>query len=177
MLVSTGVIVKTTFSYMAHGAAHGILIKIGLTEVLSFICGFVFGSAQGFITGFLIITISNLLTGAVGLWTPFIGAIVGLIGIAGGHLRHLDEGSNIMFLVAAIALTLMSEVLQNAWFAWYMWSFYMPETSLLGVFITSLVMGIKSLITALINNMILFTVVAPRIIKVLREWVITEVSH
>ena len=155
---------------------YGIFIKVGLTETLAFVSGFAFGPVQGFVTGVLIIVVSDIFSMyGPGLWTPFIAAIIGLLGICGGVFRRFRENPSIMFLVAsAVVLTMVSQLLQDIWFAWYMWAFYMPETPFLIVLATSLVGGITSTVTALINNIVFFVAVAPKTIKVLREWIISE---
>jgi len=152
---------------------YGIFIKIGITETLAFVSGFVFGPVQGFVTGVLIIVISDIFSMyGPGLWTPFIAAIIGLLGICGWLFRRFKETPSFKsFCVSAVILTMVSELLQNIWFAWYMWAFYMPETPFAIVLATSLVGGVTSTVTALINNVVFFVAVAPRIIKVLREWV------
>ena len=95
----------------------GILIAVGLTETLTFIDGFVYGPTAGFVTGFLIILISDMFT-QPGPWTPFIAAIIGLIGLVAGTMRRSDRIPTFrMLAVSAVLLTLMSELLQNAWVA------------------------------------------------------------
>ena len=177
VLIATGAVVRVGLNWVALGVPipiYGILVKIGLSETLAFICGFVFGPVQGFITGALIILVSDLFTWA-GLWTPFIAAIIGLLGFVGGVLRRFKQNPSITFLgVTAVILTAVSQQLQDIWFAWYMWAFYMPETPFLIVLATTFVEGISSMITAIVNNTILFMVVAPRIIKVLQEWVMPK---
>lgn len=160
---------------------YGIFIKVGLTETLAFVSGFACGPIQGFLTGFLIIVISDIFSvSGPGIWTPFIAVIIGLIGILGGVFLRFKKNPTAVFLgVSAVMLTLMSELLQNIWFAWYMWAFYMPETPFAMVIGMSLVGGIGSIATALVNNVVFFTGIAPRIIKVLREVVMpkTEVGR
>lgn len=177
VLIATGAVVRVGLNWVAFAVPipiYGILVKIGLSETLAFICGFVFGPVQGFITGALIILVSDLFTWA-GLWTPFIAAIIGLLGFAGGVLCRFKQNPSILFLgVTAAILTAVSQLLQDIWFAWYMWAFYMPETPFVVVLATTFVEGISSMITAIINNTILFMVVAPRIMKVLQEWVMPK---
>jgi len=177
VLIATGAVVRVGLNWVAFAVPlpiYGILVKIGLSETLAFICGFVFGPVQGFINGVLTILVSDLFTWA-GLWTPFIAAIIGLLGFAGGVLRRFKQNPSIIFLgVTAAILTAISQLLQDIWFAWYMWAFYMPETPFLIVLATTFVEGISSMITAIVNNTILFMVVAPRIIKVLQEWVMPK---
>ncbi len=182
LLVAVGAVVRAGLSNVAFVLPlpiYGILIKIGLSETLAFICGYVFGPIQGFVTGALIIVVSDLFTWA-GIWTPFIAAIIGLLGFVGGILGIFKKSPNIMFLgVTAVILTAVSELLQTLWFAWYMWSFYMSETPFLMVLTTTLIEGLSSTTTALISNTILFTAVAPRIIEILRDWVMpkTTLNH
>lgn len=177
MLVAVGASVRVGLGWVALAVPiplYGVLIKIGLTETLAFICGFVFGPIQGFITGALIIAVSDMFM-TTGIWTPFIAAIIGLLGIGGGILRRFRENPNVIFLgVMAVVLTMMSQLLQDIWFAWYMWAFYMPETPFLIVLATSLVGGVSAAVTAIINNTVLFMAVAPRVIKVLQEWVMSK---
>ena len=174
MLVATAAAVRVGMNWVAFAIAipiYGVIVKIGLSETLAFTSGFVFGPIQGFFTGALIIVISDLFTWA-GLWTPFIAMIIGMLGFFGGILRRFKQNPSIIFLgVTATTLTIMSQFLQDIWFAWYMWAFYMPETPFVTVLATSLVGGISSTVIALINNTVLFVAVAPRIIKVLQEWV------
>jgi len=177
LLVATAAAVRIGMNWVALAltvSIYGVLVKIGLAETLTFVSGFVFGPAQGFITGLLIIIVSDMFTFA-GLWTPFIAVIIGVLGLLGGLLRRFKANPSIMFLgAAAVALTMISELLQNIWFAWYMWAFYMPETAFVAVLGTVLVSGIKSTVTALINNVVLFMAIAPTIIKALREMVMPK---
>lgn len=186
LLSAAGVVVRMVLGWVAYSvppvslpfgfSLYGILIKIGVTETLAFLCGFVFGPLQGFVTGTLIIVVSDIFSMyGPGLWTPFIAAIIGLLGICGGVFHRFKENPSIMFLgVTAVILTMVSQLLQDVWFAWYMWAFYMPETPFVTVLATSLIGGISSTVTALINNMIFFVAVAPRIIKVLQEWMMPK---
>jgi uncharacterized membrane protein len=178
LLVATAAAVRVEMNWVAFAVipAYGLVVKIGLSETLAFTCGFVFGPIQGFITGALIIVISDMFTWA-GLWTPFIAVIIGMLGLFGGILRRFKPKPNpsILFLgITAVVLTITSQFLQDVWFAWYMWNFYMTETPFVIVLVTSFVGGFSSTVTALVNNMVLFTAVAPRIIKVLQEWVMQK---
>jgi uncharacterized membrane protein len=177
LLVATAASVRVGMNWAALAVAipiYGVLVKIGLTETLTFVSGFVFGPVQGFITGLLIIIVSDLFTLA-GLWTPFIAVIIGVLGLLGGLLRRFKANPSIVFLgAAAVALTMISELLQNIWFAWYMWAFYMPKTPFVAVLGTVLVGGVKSTVTALINNVVLFMAIALTIIKALREMVMPK---
>ena len=151
---------------------YGVAVKIGLSETLAFVCGYVFGPIQGFITGVLIIVVSDACTW-LGFWTPFIAAIIGLLGFFGGIFSRFRQEPSIMMLGAmAVLLTIASEFLQNLWGAWYMWSFFTPETPFAIVLATMMVNGLPSMITAVINNAVLFTTLAPRVISILREWVV-----
>lgn len=178
LLVAAGVVIRIELTQLAYMVPilSTILIKIGLSELLAFISGFVFGPVQGFITGFLTIAISDILSiHGPGLWTPFIATIIGLLGPGGWALHRLSKKPNILALgTSAVILTLMSELLQNLWMGWYMWTFYMPKTPLAIVLGTLLIGGIKVTVTALINNVILFTTVAPRIIKLLQELIMPQ---
>jgi len=168
MLVATAAAVRVGMNWVAFSIAipiYGVVVKIGLSETLTFTSGFVFGPIQGFITGALIIVISDLFTWA-GLWTPVIAAIIGLLGICGGMLRHLRENPSVMFLgVTAVLLTLMSESLQNLYTTWFYLVSGMPLVVALG---TAFGGGITSMVTAIINNTVLFTTIVPRIIRILR---------
>lgn len=142
------------------GPLFGILIKVGLTETLTFINGFVYGPAVGFVTGSLIIVISDLFI-LPGPWTPFIAAIIGLLGVCAGIIRRL-LGNRLSFRLlaaSAAALTLLSEFLQNAWVALF---YNIPIAA-------AMTTGIPSLITALANNVILFTTLGMKVIRLLRE--------
>jgi hypothetical protein len=79
-----------------------------------------------------------------------------------------------MLGAVAIVLTMVSEFLQNLWGAWYMWSFFTPETPFAIVLATMIVNGLPSMITAVINNVVLFIALAPRVIGILREWVLED---
>lgn len=141
------------------GPIYGVLVKVGLSETLSFINGFVYGPAIGFMTGFLIIVISDLFM-LPGPWTPFIAAIIGLIGFSAGIIRRVVVSPSIPFTVSsAIVLTLMSEFLQNAWFALF---YSVPIAA-------SMIAGIPSLVTALVNNVVLFTTLGLKVISLLRR--------
>lgn len=177
LLVATAAAVRVEMNWVALAIAvpaYGVVVKIGLSETLAFTCGFVFGPVQGFITGALIIITSDLLTLA-GLWTPFIAMIIGLLGFFGGILRRFKPNPSTRVLgMVAIVSTLMSELLQNIWFGWYMWSFYMAGTPLQIVLAAALIDGLPSMITAVIANTILFMTMMPQIIKLLREWLLTK---
>jgi len=174
MLVATAAAVRVGVNWAAFAIAipiYGVVIKIGLSETLSFVSGFVFGPIQGFITGALIIVVSDIFTWA-GPWTPIIAAIIGLLGVFGGLLRRVRENPGVVFLgVTAVVLTLVSETLQNLYVTW---SYMVYGMSLEVALVTAFGGGIVSMITAMINNTVLFTAVAPRIIKVLQKWVMPK---
>ncbi len=169
LFIATAAAVRVGINWVAFALPipmYGVVVKIGLAETLTFISGFVFGPIQGFVTGALIIVVSDVLTWA-GPWTIVIAVIIGLLGIFGGLLRHVKENPNIIFFgVIAVVLTLVSEALQNLYTTW----FYMVS----GVpFVEALVLafggGVISMVTALICNTVLFTAVAPRIIAMTRR--------
>lgn len=186
MLSALGAVLRIGLGFVAYSvpsvplpfgfSLYVIFIKIGLTETLAFVSGFAFGPFHGFLTGALIIIVSDVFSMyGPGLWTPFIAAIMGLLGVFGGVLRRFKGKLSTMFLaVWAVTLTMISELLQNVWFALYMWAFYMPETPFLTVFMMTLAQGITSAVTAIINNVVFFIAIAPRTIKVLEEWVVSN---
>nr|MDO8099627.1 ECF transporter S component [Candidatus Njordarchaeota archaeon] len=188
LLSAVGAVVRIGFGRIAYSmpyvplpfgfSLYGVFIKIGLTETLTFMSGFVFGPAQGFLTGALIIIVSDIFSVyGLGLWTPFVAVIIGLLGILGGVFRRIKRNPSTMFLaVSAVTVTMISELLQNVWFAWYMWTFYMPETPFLVVLVIMLVGGIPSIVTALVNNVVFFTAISPTIIRVLRKEVGVKLS-
>jgi energy-coupling factor transport system substrate-specific component len=167
LLVAAGAVLRIGLGWVALVSPiniYGVLVKIGLTETLAFVCGFVFGPLQGFITGALIIVVSDLFM-TPGPWTPFIAVIIGIIGVGAGVLRRFMGKPSIIALgISALILTLISEVLQDIWFAYF---FGMPIAA-------SFLMGIPALITAFINNTILFTTVGPRIIKLIQTMIMPE---
>jgi len=174
LIVALGAVVRVGVNWLAFttpSLPYGILVKIGLCETLAFICGFVFGPVQGFVTGALIIVVSDLLTWA-GIWTPVIAAIIGLLGVWGGLLRRVRENPGVIFLgVTAVVLTLVSETLQNLYTTWFYLVSGMP---LMVALVTAFGGGIISMITAIVNNMVLFVTVAPRIIGVMRRMVVEK---
>ena len=138
---------------------YGVLIKVGLTETLTFVSGFVFGPALGFLSGALIIVISDLFM-MPGFWTPFIAAIIGIFGLGGAAVRRLAAKPSILALGASMGvLTVLSEFLQNAWIALF---FNAPIAPIL-------LAGVPSLVTALVNNIILLPTVGLRVIKLIQE--------
>lgn len=154
-------IVLGTVALASPTAIYGVLIKVGLTETLAFVSGVVFGPVYGFVTGMLMIVVSDLFMGP-GPWTPFISAIIGIVGLGGGLLNILGMSpSRRIMLVCAVLLTLVSELLQNLWFAL---SFGIPV-------VVALVAGAPSIISALINNMFFFSVFGLRAIQILHDLV------
>jgi len=138
---------------------YGLLIKIGLTETLTFIIGYAFGSAAGFLTGSLIIVTSDLYM-IPGPWTPFIAAIIGLFGIGAGISRkYVGHPGAVAFGVCAAVLTILSEFLQNAWVALF---YGIP-------IIGTMIVGLPSLIAALVNNVILIGTLGPRVIGLVQR--------
>jgi uncharacterized membrane protein len=140
---------------------YGAVIKVGLSETLSFVSGFIFGPISGFITGFLIILLSDIASPyGPGAWTPFIASIIGLLGICGGIIRRIRPRITVLVaIVSAVGLTLLSEFLQNAWVSL---TYNIPIE---GTMIT----GIVSLVTAMANNIILFPTVGIKTIKFVQE--------
>jgi len=136
----------------------GIFIKIGLTETLTFISGFVFGPGVGFLTGALIIVTSDLYM-LPGPWTPFIAAIIGVFGIGAGIIRrYIDHPSPLTLGLCAALLTILSETLQNSWVALF---YGVPM-------VATMITGLPSLVTALANNVILIGTAGPRVIKLVQ---------
>jgi energy-coupling factor transport system substrate-specific component len=160
-IVAVGAIARILLSTLAEESptpVFGVLVKVGLTETLTITFGLAYGAAQGFLAGFLIIVVSDLFV-APGPWTPFIGGIIGILGLIAGILRKwLGEPTSIKLAVLAIPLTLLSEILQNA----YVTIFYsMP-------FLAAMITGLPSLITALMNNVILLGALGPRLVRILQ---------
>lgn len=150
-------ILLATLALDSPPPVFGILIKVGLSETLAVIFGLVYGAFPGFLTGFMIIVVSDLFL-APGPSMPFIGSIIGALGLIAGVVRRWFKEPRSRTLAAlAIPLTLLSEVLQN----YYVAIFYgMP-------FAAAMVTGLPSLVTALVNNVILLGALGPRIIRVL----------
>jgi uncharacterized membrane protein len=140
---------------------YGVVIKVGLSETLTFIMGIIYGPVVGFLGGLSIIVISDIPV-QPGPWTPFIGGIIGgVFGVGGGILRRFvrSRPNSLWFAATAVILTVISEFLQNLWVT----LFY--DIPLLATMST----GIPSLITALVNNTMLFTILAPRIISTVQQ--------
>ena len=136
---------------------YGLLIAIGVTETITFISGFTLGPVAGFLTGASIIVISDMAT-IPGAWTPFIAIIIGLIGVIAGIVsRVAKEPTFRLMAISATLLTLMSEALQNAWVSLF-YNIPLPITMLT---------GLGTLVVALTNNLILFTTVGSRLIRLI----------
>jgi uncharacterized membrane protein len=161
-LVAVGAVCRMGLGRVALAAPtplYGVLIKVGLTESFAFVSGFVFGPVLGFFTGAMIIVISDMFM-VPGPWTPFIAAIIGVLGVGGGAIRRLGRNPSVPILGGSAAvLTVLSEFLQNVWFALF---FNIPVTA-------SMVMGVPSIVTAVANNVILLTTVGLKIIKLLQQ--------
>jgi len=165
--IAIGAVVRITVDQvgdMVPTPAFAVVVKIGLSETLSFVSGFVYGPGVGFVTGFLIILLSDTVSPyGAGVWTPFIASIIGLFGVFAALIRRLrPRPSPLMMITSAVGLTLLSESLQNIWGA----LFY--NTPILGAAGT-MVLGLPSLVTAVINNVILFPTVGMRTIEFLRQ--------
>jgi len=161
-LVAVGVATRIGLERFALGLPtplYGVLIKIGLTETLAFVSGFVFGPATGFLAGAMIILVSDLFM-LPGPWTPFIAAIIGIFGLGGSVTRRLHREPSVLTLGAfTVLFTLLSELLQNIWFAWF---FNIP------IMIT-LLMGVPSMVTAVVNNTILITTLGLKVIRLIQD--------
>jgi len=166
-LVGAGAAVRIVLGRVALAspvAIYGVLIKVGLSETLAFVCGMVFGPIHGFITGMLTIVVSDLFM-APGPWTPYIAGIIGIVGFAGGLLNMLKVNPSRRIMVAsAVLLTLVSEFLQNLWVALF---FGIP-------ILAALVSGVPSLVSALINNVALFSTLGLRAIQMIHDLVPLE---
>jgi uncharacterized membrane protein len=161
-LVAVGAASRIGLGRLALGLptpAYGLLVKVGLTETLAFVSGFLFGPAMGFLSGAMIIVISDLFM-MPGVWTPFIAAIIGIFGLGGSAVRRLgSEPSVLASSVFAVAFTVLSEFLQNAWFAWF---FNIPITA---VFL----MGVPSAVTAIVNNAVLIPTLGRKVIRLIQN--------
>jgi uncharacterized membrane protein len=146
---------------MVPGLAFAVVIKLGLSETLSFVVGFIYGPVVGFVTGFMIILLSDIASPfGAGAWTPFIASIIGLLGICAGVIRRVrSHPTLLMMTVSAVVLTLLSETLQNLWAALF---YSLP-------IIPTMVAGFPSLVTAMANNVILFPTVGSKAIKFVQE--------
>ncbi len=161
-LVAVGAVTRIALGQLALGVPspfYGIMIKVGLTETLAFVSGFVFGPAIGFLCGAMIIVISDLFM-IPGPWTPFIAAIVGIFGLGGAAIRRFRQEPNTLTLGAsAMLFTVLSELLQNVWFALF---FNLPV-------VATLAMGIPSTLSAVVNNTILLTSVGAKTIRLIEK--------
>ena len=171
LMAALGAVVRVGANWVAFTTPffpYGIIVKIGLCETLAFICGFSFGPLQGFMTGALIIIVSDMLTWA-GPWTPIIATIIGLLGVCGGLLHRVRETPGVAFFgVTAVGLTLISETLQNLYTTWFYLVSGMP---LIAALVMAFSGGVISMVTAIINNTVLFMTVVPRIIGTMRRMV------
>jgi uncharacterized membrane protein len=139
----------------------GVVIKLGLSETLTFVSGFVYGPVAGFTTGFLIILLSDIASPfGAGAWTPFIGSIIGLLGISAGFIRRVHSRPTLLMMtISAVGLTLLSEFLQNLWVS----LFYNVSI------ILTMSTGFPSLVAAMANNVILFPTVGTKTIRFAQE--------
>lgn len=161
-IVAIGAVARIVLGSIALGSPSplfGILIKVGFTETLSIATGLALGPAAGFITGSLIIIVSDLFM-IPGPWTPFIAGIIGLLGfLAGVARKYFETPHALKFAVMAAALTILSEFLQNLWVS----AFYNVPIS------ATMMTGLPSLLTAFANNVILLTAVGPRIVRIIHS--------
>ena len=139
-------------------AIYGVLIPVGLSETLTTSSGFALGPVEGFFVGLLIIVVSDLYL-LPGPWTPFIGGIIGSLGVLGGMLRGRVAPNRRSLAVVAFVATMISEFLQNLWSSLF---FSIP-------LVGTLVAGLPTLAAALINNTLLLSLAGPRIIEILRK--------
>ena len=154
---------------MVPGPAFTVVIKLGLSETLSFVGGFIYGPVVGFVTGFLIILLSDMASPfGAGAWTPFIASIIGLIGVAGGLIRRVRPRPTVLMLtVSAVGLTLLSEFLQNL----YVSVFYNIPL------IATTISGLPSMVTAIANNVILFPTVGSKAINFVLDHHLSSVKY
>lgn len=161
-LVAVGSVTRIALGQVALGVPtplYGVMIKVGLTETLAFVSGFVFGPGAGFLCGAMIIVTSDLFM-IPGPWTPFIAAIIGIFGLGGAAIRRFRQEPSLLTLGAfAVLFTVLSELLQNAWFALF---FNIPVAP-------TLVMGIPSTLAAIANNTILLTSVGAKVIRLIEN--------
>ncbi len=138
---------------------YGVLVKVGLTEMLAFVSGFLFGPMMGFLSGAMIIVISDLFM-VPGIWTPIIAAIIGIFGLGGAAVRRLGSEPSAPTLGAfAVMFTVLSESLQNVWFAWF---FNIPIAA---VFL----MGVPSTATTIVNNVVLIPTLGRKVIRLIQH--------
>jgi uncharacterized membrane protein len=138
-----------------------LVIKLGLSETLTFVSGFIYGPVAGFVTGFLIILLSDIASPfGAGAWTPFVAAIIGLLGIIAGSIRRVRQRPSVWFMtISAVGLTLLSEFLQNSYFALLS---NIPIVVAMGE-------GFPSLLAAVANNAILFPTVGTQAINFIQD--------
>ena len=137
----------------------GVMIKIGLTETLTIANGLALGATAGFVTGVLIILVSDLFI-LPGVWTPFIALIIGLLGfLAGISRRTFRVEASLDFAFLAVLLTVLSEFLQNLWVS----VFYNVSIS------ATMLAGFPSLLSALVNNVVLLSLAGPRVVKLIHR--------
>jgi uncharacterized membrane protein len=160
-IVAMGAVARIVLGNIALGSPSplfGILIKVGFTETLAIANGLALGPAAGFITGALIIVVSDLFM-IPGAWTPFIAGIIGLLGFLAGVVRtRFRTLDSFKFAVVAAFLTVLSEFLQNLWVSLF---YNIPISA-------TMMTGLPSLITALANNVILLTAAGPKIVKLIQ---------
>jgi uncharacterized membrane protein len=154
---------------MVPGLAFAVVIKLGLSETLTFAAGFIYGPIVGFVTGFFIILLSDIASPlGAGVWTPFIACIIGLLGICRGIIRWVRPRSTILMMsMSAVGLTLLSESLQNLWASLF---YSVP-------IIPTMLSGLPSLVTAMANNIILFPTVGSKAIKFVQEHQLTSTNN
>ena len=157
-LIAVGAVVRIMAAEVAMVSpvpVFALLIKVGLSETLAFVCGFLYGPLMGFVTGASIIVISDVVV-LPGAWTPFMAAIIGLLGILASLIRRFSDRPTIMMLgVSAAGLTLLSEFLKSSWVALF---YNVP-------ILVAMLTGLPSLIAALVNNEVLFITVGLKIIR------------
>jgi len=151
---------------MVPGTAFTVVIKFGLTETLPFVSGFVYGPIAGFVAGFLIILLSDIASPfGAGAWTPFIASTIGLLGICAGLIRRVRSRPTVlMMIVSAVALTILSDSLQNIWVS----VFYNAPL------VATMILGLPSLAAALANNIVLFPTVGSKAIEFVQEHHLNE---
>jgi len=154
---------------MVPAPVFTLVIKVGLSETLSFVSGFVYGPIAGFVTGFLIIVLSDLISPyGAGAWTPFIAAIIGLLGICAGLMRRARPRPTFLLMtLSAVGLTLLSEFLQNLYVS------LAYSTPL----IATLLLGLPSLVVAMANNVILFPTVGRKAIEFVQDHCLNGVQN
>jgi len=154
---------------MVPTPAFSLVIKVGLSETLTFISGFIYGPVAGFVTGFLIIMLSDLGSPyGAGAWTPFIAAIIGLLGICAGFIRRVRTRPTVlMMIVSAVGLTLLSESLQNLWVSL---AYGAP-------IVATMSLGLPSLVVAMANNIVLFPTVGIKAIEFVQAHHLNGANH